>query len=45
VNGRSNADAAHTVQVNEAGNVFDCLMQVDGMQNRYTTGSDAIGLT
>jgi hypothetical protein len=28
VNGRSNADAAHTVQVNEAGNVFDCLMQV-----------------
>jgi acid phosphatase len=29
VNGRSNADAAHTVQVNEAGNVFDCLMQVD----------------
>src|SRR5213080_4767456 len=29
VNGRANADAAHTLQVNEAGNVFDCLMQAD----------------
>jgi acid phosphatase len=29
VNGRSNADAAHTLQVNEAGNVFNCLLQND----------------
>jgi acid phosphatase len=29
VNGRANADAAHTLQVNEAGNVFNCLLQND----------------
>jgi phospholipase C len=29
VNGRANADVSHSLQVNEAGNVFDCLMQVD----------------
>jgi phospholipase C len=29
VNGRANANAAHTLQVNEAGNVFNCLMQDD----------------
>ena len=29
VNGRANADAAHTKQVNEAGNTFNCLKQND----------------
>jgi acid phosphatase len=29
VNGRQNADAAHTLQVNEAGNAFGCLLQND----------------
>jgi acid phosphatase len=29
VNGRANADAAHTLQVNEAGNIFNCLFQND----------------
>jgi phospholipase C len=29
VNGRANADAAHTTQVNEAGNPYACLMQND----------------
>jgi phospholipase C len=29
VNGRANADAAHTTQVNQAGNPFACLMQND----------------
>jgi phospholipase C len=29
VNGRSNADAAHTTQINEAGQPYTCLMQND----------------
>src|SRR5437867_13018940 len=29
VNGRANADAAHTLQVNQAGNIFNCLLQND----------------
>src|SRR5438045_6818596 len=29
VNGRANADAAHTTQVNQAGNAYACLRQND----------------
>src|ERR671935_1924180 len=29
VNGRASADAAHTLQVNEAGNTYKCLLQND----------------
>src|SRR5438067_688570 len=29
VNGRANADAAHTTQLNQAGAPFDCLLQTD----------------
>src|SRR2546423_14211625 len=30
VNGRSNADAAHTTQVDESGSAYGCLLQNDG---------------
>src|SRR5437588_860715 len=46
VNGRAGADATHTLQVKEDGSTFSCLLQHDGgLQNRYTAGSDAVGLT
>ncbi len=42
VNGRSNADAAHTLQVNEAGNTYACLKQNDvNLQALSQTCSDA----
>src|ERR1041385_1227457 len=42
VNGRANADAAHTKQVNQAGNTYNCLKQNDlNLQATTQTCADA----